>query len=63
MIYRVGHYDVMEGLVEAGYAYFIDSAKEIGKHLSDEIKTEQESVFWKTGALDNMKQEIDKIIN
>ena len=62
LIYRVGHYDVMEGLVEAGYAYFIDSAEEIGKYLMDEVKTKQENVFWKTGALDNMKREMDNLV-
>lgn len=62
-IYRVGHYNVMEGLVSDGYAHYIDCALDVKKYLEADYKTDTSKVsFWKGNALQNMKNEIDKLL-
>lgn len=62
-IYRVGHYDVMESLVSGGYAHYIDCASDIEKYLQTNYKTDMpKTPFWKENALQNMKNEIDKLL-
>lgn len=63
LIFRVGHYDIMQPLVDAGYARYIDSAKE-AVHEIEEGHWERirENDFWKRGSLENIMHEIDQVL-
>lgn len=63
IILRVGHYDAMQTLVDAGFAVYADSAEDVAKLLkSGQWKEIKETPFWKSHALQNMKTEIDKLL-
>lgn len=64
LILRVGHYEVMQSLVDVGCAAFVDCAEDVIEFMK--IKSELNvaaSYFWKPNALDNMVNEIDKMLS
>ena len=62
LILKVGHYEVMQDLVNAGYASFIESADDVLKAIHSHDKRENDAgEFWKTNALNNIVAEIHKI--
>ncbi len=63
LIYRVGHYGSMEQLVSEGYAQYVDQAEDIVNYVRSYVGgRKKESYFWKKNALQNMENEIDKLI-
>lgn len=63
-IMREGAYPAVASLCEKGMAQFFDSAQDLYRLiLSDSPETEQKNNFWKENALENMKREIDAIMN
>lgn len=62
-IYRTGHYDSMERLVSEGYAQYVDRAEDIVDcMISYACEHKRGLCFWKKNALQNMENEIDKLI-
>lgn len=63
-IMREGAYPVVASLCEKGLAQFFDSAKDLYQLiLADSAESEQRNNFWKENALENMKREIDAIMD
>ena len=62
LILKVGHYYVMNDLVQLGYATFINSAKDVLDYLSRYNNDIDFNNFWKTYSLDNMVRQIKNII-
>lgn len=63
-IMREGAYPAVTALCEKGIAQFFDSARDLYQLiLSDSSTVEQRNGFWKENALENMKREIDSIMN
>ncbi|MBD5448667.1 MAG: hypothetical protein HDR28_00610 [Lachnospiraceae bacterium] len=63
-IMREGAYPVATALCEKGIAKFFDTAQELYQLiLSDSEMLERKNDFWKENALENMKREIDAIID
>ena len=62
-IYKIGHYDVMEDIVEAGFAEVVSNPHEFVSMLSCDWDTMQTDKFWKSNALENMKTEITRIMS
>lgn len=63
-IMREGAYPAVTALCEKGMAKFFDSAQDLYRMiLLDSGTLEQKSSFWKENALENMKCEIDNIMN
>ena len=63
-IYNVGHYDIMLPLIEQGYAELVTSAEECVKLINEDKSGNIDgSMFWKRNALENIRTEINAIIN
>lgn len=63
-IMREGAYPVVTALCEKGIAKFFDTAQELYRLiLADTEMPERKNDFWKENALENMKREIDAIID
>lgn len=63
-IYNIGHYDIMLPLIEQGYAELVTSAEECAEKIKNSNSESIDgSMFWKRNALDNIRKEIDSIIN
>lgn len=63
MLYRIGHFDTMESLVDEGYAIFVDCVDDIVKKLALEQREKiKMPVFWKKDAMQNIRIEIDEWI-
>lgn len=61
---REGAYPVVTALCEKGIAKFFDTAQELYRLiLADTELPERKNDFWKENALENMKREIDAIID
>jgi hypothetical protein len=63
MIYNVGHYDIMLPLIEQGYAYLVTSVDDFVKYVDEDTKTNNSGLeFWKENAKENIRRELDSII-
>lgn len=63
LILRVGHYDIMQSLVDSGYAEYVDCVEDVVEYIRNNHQKKMEgNQFWKQNALQNMEDEIDKLL-
>lgn len=63
-IYNIGHYDIMLPLIEQGYAELVTSPEECAEKIKNSNSESIDgSMFWKRNALENIRKELDSIIN
>ncbi len=61
LLLKVGHYEVMQPLVDAGFASYITRAEDVPDAIAAPGDMRDAGEFWKTNALENIVAEIRRI--